>query len=136
MEALNPAAEFDYSPAVHALFADLRHAGVLPVSTALAVSQAGSHEQGARVFLQAEISNGQVQAIRYQAYGCPHFLAACESLARWLETRGIRECRDWSRSRLERELELPAQKRAKLLVLEDALIGLLDRAGAVSISNA
>lgn len=136
MQALNPAAEFDYNPRVRELFADLRHAGVLPVTAGLAVAAAGSQEQGAYVRLQAELSAGRVQSVRYQAYGCPHFLAACESLARWLETCRVPAAHDWSRSRLEHELGLPAPKRAKLLILEDALTRLLDQSVAAAAPSA
>lgn len=128
---LKPAAEFDYSPRVRELFVDLQHAGALRLASTpnpeqvVFCADAGSQEQGATIRLCMEVRDAVVHAVRYQAYGCPHFLAACESLARWLEGRLLQEGRIWSRDKLELELEFPVQKRAKLLILEDALTGLL-----------
>lgn len=117
MSALNPAAEFDYNARVRELFADLRHAGSLSGVSA----SAGSREQGAFVALFIQTQDGRVQAVRYQAYGCPHFLAACEFLARWLEGRAVAEINTWSWREVENELEVSASKRGRLLLLADAI---------------
>ncbi len=131
MEALRPAAEFEYSPRVRELFANLQHTGALSdtpaanPANAMLCADAGSREQGAHIRLCIEVRDAVVQTVRYQAYGCPHFLAACESLARWLKQRPLRDGHTWSRRTLENELEFPVHKRAKLLILEDALNKLL-----------
>ncbi len=128
MDALNPAAEFDYSPRVRELFADLRHAGALAgAAHAIVSAQAGSREQGASVCLQMAFAGDGIQAVRYRAYGCPHFLAACESLARWLEGRTRAELGQWRWRDVEAELGVPTAKRARLLLLEDALREMRDR---------
>jgi nitrogen fixation protein NifU and related proteins len=120
-DALNPAAEFDYSPRVRELFADMRHAGVLAPANAVHSAVAGSREQGASIRLQTELQGNHVQAVRYQAYGCPHFLAACENLAQWVEGRAVDALSQWQWREVEAELQVPVAKRARLLLLDDVL---------------
>ncbi len=128
---LNPAAEFDYNARVCELFADLRHARALPSLDAVRepplFATVGSPEQGAELRLWIDVHAQQVQEVGYQAYGCPHFLAGCESLARWLEGRSIGELPRWSWRDVETELAMPASKRARLLVLEAAILALQKR---------
>ena len=118
---LNPAVEFDYSSRVRELFANLEHAGLLDVGPAVVSAMAGSHEQGASVRLYIDVRAARVNIVKYQAYGCPHFLAACESLARWMEGRPITELSQWRWRDVEAELAIPAGKRSRLLLLEEAL---------------
>jgi NifU-like protein involved in Fe-S cluster formation len=118
-EVLNPAAEFDYSPGVRELFNNLQHAGSLAAANVLSAS-AGSREQGAWLQLFVEVSAARVTA-RYLAYGCPHFLAACESLAYWLEGRACNELSQWRWRDVETQLQVPTVKRNRLLLLDDVL---------------
>jgi|GEM_PF-949649 len=138
-EILNPAAEFEYNPRVRELFANLDHAvGAVREPTAEMVVQedssrtaptkegvltaaVGSREQGAYVQWFIEVHNERVTTARYQAYGCPHFLAACENLACWLEGRAVSELAQWRWRDVEMELAVPASKRARLLLLDEAL---------------
>lgn len=124
---LNPAEEFAYNPRVHELFADMRHAGGLTSTGKVYDAVVGSFAQGARINLQIELQGGAIQTVRYQAYGCPHFLAASESLARWLEGRAVSELPQWRWRDMETELQVPIAKRARLLLLEDALRALQDK---------
>jgi nitrogen fixation protein NifU and related proteins len=126
---LNPAAEFDYHPRVRQLFADLQHAGALANAPNVISAHAGSQQQGFGIWLWVEVHAAQITVVRYQAYGCPHFLAACEWLSRWLEGREFTEVTDWRWRDVETELAVPAGKRARLLVLEEVLTTLLKTAG-------
>jgi NifU-like protein involved in Fe-S cluster formation len=74
--------------------------------------------------LFVEVGDACVRTVRYQAYGCPHFLAACEQLAQWLEGRSINELRQWSWRDVEAELAIPASKRSRLLLLDEAVVAL------------
>jgi nitrogen fixation protein NifU and related proteins len=125
---LNPAAGFLYSAPVHKLFAHLTHAGALP--DAKVTVAVGSVEQGASVIWTADVQNHVVVRARYQAYGCPHFLAGCESLARWLQGRPVSELANWRWQELETLLAAPAAKRSRWLLLEDVVIRLAKAAGA------
>ena len=134
---LNPAAEFDYNARVRELFADLRHARALPSLGALreppVIATVGARDQGAELQLWIEAHAQRVQDVGYQAYGCPHFLAGCESLARWLKGRSIGELSRWSWRDVEAELDMPASKRARLLVQEAALLAIQKRIGGSAL---
>jgi NifU-like protein involved in Fe-S cluster formation len=119
---LNPAAGYMYSTAVHELFTNLQHAKVI-AETQVQVT-VGSIEQGAAATWYARMHNAAVAQVGYQAYGCPYFLAGCESLARWLEGRAVNELRHWRWQELETALTAPAAKRSRWLLLEDAVIRL------------
>lgn len=157
---LNPAAELDYSPRVRELFANLEHAGSLPVSYPAEARHAsssgagdaetggswvnhslrsrtaptqmgtvlkatvGSREQGASVQFYLDVRDARVNAVRYQAYGCPHVLAASESLAQWLEGRALSELSQWRWRDVEAELVVPASKRSRLLLLDEIVSAL------------
>lgn len=123
-EVLNPAAEFDYSPRVRELFANLKHAGSRDAGPTVFNAAVGSREQGASVQFYIDVRDARVQSIRYQAYGCPHFLAACESLARWLDGRAVSELSQWRWRDAEAELAVPASKRSRLLLLDEALLAM------------
>lgn len=121
---LNPAAEFDYNPRVRELFADLRHAGSLDAASTVVSVAAGLREQGAAVRLYVDVRDARAKIVKYQAYGCPHFLAACESLAQWMEGRPIVELSQWRWRDVETELAVPASKRSRLLLLDEVLLAL------------
>lgn len=123
--ALNPAAEFDYSPRVRELFANLEHAGSLDIGPTVVSTAEGSREQGASVTLYIDVRDARVKVVKYQAYGCPHFLAACEHLAQWMEGRPITELSQWRWRDVETELAMPASKRSRLLLLDEALLTLI-----------
>jgi nitrogen fixation protein NifU and related proteins len=121
---LNPATEFDYSPRVRELFANLKHAGSLTTGTTVSSAMVGSREQGASVQLFVDVRDARVLSVRYQAYGCPHFLAACESLAQWMDGRTVSELSQWRWRDVETELAVPAGKRSRLLLLDEVLLAL------------
>jgi len=121
MRALNPAAEFLYNEAVLALFYNLRHVGSLPVGADIHVVQVGTAAQGVSASWYVQTATDRIITVRYRAYGCPHFLAACESLARWLEGRERAALSDWQWRDLEIQLGVPAAKRSRLLLLDDVV---------------
>lgn len=121
---LKPAAEFEYSPRVRQLFANLQHAGFLGETPNVLSISVGSREQGAKARWWLAVRAEWVQTVRYQAYGCPHFLAACESLAQWLEGHAVDTLSQWRWADVEAELQVPATKRARLLLLEDVVMRL------------
>jgi NifU-like protein involved in Fe-S cluster formation len=126
---LEPAREFDYSPRVQELFANLKHAGLLAAAPNVVSAMAGSREQGASVRVWVVVRAARVQTVNYQAYGCPHFLSACESLAEWLDGRACNELSQWRWRDVEAELEIPAAKRARLLLLDEVMLELSKAVG-------
>ena len=63
-----------YSDRVRELFAHPRHAGTVPGGCAVAVD-----DQGLRLRLTASVGDGKIAAMAFQAYGCPHVIAAAEA---------------------------------------------------------
>lgn len=131
-EPLTPAVDLEYNDNVVRLFRAPRHAGSLPPGDRVLEAAAGARAQGASVRLWLELTAEQrVKTARFQAYGCPHFIAATESLCAWAEGRTLNELNEWNWPELASSLDIPAGKRARLLVLEDAV----RRAAGVSRQN-
>ena len=101
--------------------ATLSGAGSLPAGSDVVTARAGDREQGAEVRLQCRVVDGRVEDARFQAFGCPHFLAA----ASWLtdRLRGARrdEIAAWDWREAADALEVPAAKFGRLLTLQDAV---------------
>jgi len=95
--------------------------GDLPDDASVAKGRAGDREQGAEVAFALRIERDRVAEARFQAFGCPHVLAAaswaveaalgmdCGQLAAW----------DWQEA--ARVLEVPPAKFGRLLTLQDAI---------------
>lgn len=122
IDSLNPAAELDYNANVARLFRAPLHAGSLANVVDAKQGSAGSRAQGASVRVWLQIASDEhVVAAKFEAYGCPHFIAAAEKLCDWAESRKRTELKDWNWREVAAYLQLPPSKRARLLVLEDAL---------------
>lgn len=122
---MSAALESDYHPEVARLFVQLTHGGSFHGERNTVNGEAGRREQGASVRLWLRLAlrehKGVVESARFEAYGCPHLLAAAESLCRWLEGRSRVELDRWNWRELETALAIPPDKRTRLLILEDAL---------------
>jgi nitrogen fixation NifU-like protein len=73
------------------------------------------------VRFQVRLQGRTIERVRFQAFGCPHTLAAAELVAVELEGRSLDALLavDWSA--LAQRIELPREKYGKLLRIEDAL---------------
>ena len=109
-----------YSARTRELFGDLRHVAAKP-------GEPGDGEsvyvegQGVRLRLNARADDGHIATLRFRAYGCPHFVAACEWLCRNLEGRPVSALGEWRPSEIMQTLGLPVEKTGRILVLEDAV---------------
>jgi NifU-like protein involved in Fe-S cluster formation len=121
LKVLDVIQEQSYNSHVRELFTHLTHAGSLTSEHDPLHVTAGSYEQGAQAMFFVSRSAEIIGIVRYQAYGCPHFLAACEWLATWMEGRTSNDLSAWSWREVERVLEVPANKRARLLLLDDVI---------------
>lgn len=121
-----------YSARVLELFRSLPRAGPLPAAPAgVAAAEATALDRGAWVKFEARVEAGRIVACRFRAWGCPHTLAAAALAAGWLEglpDGGSTHC---EAARLARELDAPAEKMGRLLVVEDAARALLAEAARV-----
>ncbi|MGI9248338.1 MAG: iron-sulfur cluster assembly scaffold protein, partial [Woeseiaceae bacterium] len=77
--------------------------------------------QGIRIRLAATHANGQIIALRFRAWGCPHVIAACESFCADYEGRPIDSLSAFQARDIMRNLSVPAEKTGRILVLEDAV---------------
>ena len=119
MNALTPP---ELPPAVRRLFTELAHAGApAPGSLGLVQGEAGSLAEGVQIRFFWQVEGSQIRTARFQAYGCPYTLAACEWLARALPGR-TRE-RPWPGDphQWAEALEAPPERLGRFLVIEDAL---------------
>ena len=119
-------AQSDYSALVTQHFHRPSNAGRLEGSNVVEAS-VGRIDQGAHFRFTADIRDDRIDAIKFEAYGCPHCIAAASWLTERLTGTNLSELQSWSWREVERALEVPAEKRGKLLLLEDAVRQLADR---------
>ena len=112
----------DYSSAVVRRFGALTRARELPDGTPGLVSgEAEDRTLHVWVRFQLQLIDGVVRAARYQAYGCPHALAAADLVAESLEGQAVAVARTVNVRAVCDPLEVPVEKLGKLLRIEDAL---------------
>ena len=105
-----------YNPRVRALFAQPAHAGRLSDAVV-----ATNDDQGIRVELSAQAENGRISRMQFRAWGCPHSIAACEASCAALEGGATRNAEEFAATDLMQSLAVPAEKSARILVIEDTV---------------
>ena len=105
-----------YSSLVRRLFAKPVHAGEL--DDAIVVER---DEQGVRLRLEARLDGATLQALRFRARGCPHVIAAAESLCAGLEGHAAADLLEFRGKDLMQRLSVPVEKTGRILVIEDAV---------------
>jgi NifU-like protein involved in Fe-S cluster formation len=114
-----------YSAEVRRLFAAPPRCGTLPPGPGTPCrGEAQALERGAWVRLEVRLEDGIVADARFRAWGCPHLIAACALVTGRLVGQPATAAFRLDPAALARELEVPAAKLGRLLVLEDALSGL------------
>ena len=104
-----------YSERVLRLFRATQHAGGL----AGAPCARGETDE-VRIELSARVgSGGQLEALRFRAWGCPHVVAACEALCAALEGGPASRLGEVRAAELVTDLPVPTAKTGRILVLED-----------------
>lgn len=89
------------------------------------VGAAGSIEAGVVFRLSAKIKGPHIAELRFEAYGCPYSIAAASLLTQRAVGFSREDASNWSSRALAKEVDLPNEKRGRLLILEDALRDLL-----------
>ncbi len=105
-----------YGQLVRDLFAQPAHAGALPGAVVADID-----DQGLRIRLFAEVEQGRLNALRFQAWACPHVIAAAEAFCAGYEGRPAADLLEFSSSDLMKSLSVPVEKTGRILVLEDAV---------------
>lgn len=86
----------------------------------------GQTGQGAKFVFSARILGERLHAVRFQAYGCPHCIAAGSWLSERLTGATRADLQAWHWREVAEVLEVPAEKRGRLLILEDAVRALAE----------
>lgn len=113
--------EPEYSPAVVEHFERPRNGGHFEVGEGVIRGTAGSVAQGTMFVLSARIAGEQIEAVRFEAYGCPHCIAAGSWLSERLVGLNREQLRAWRWRDADQALQFPLEKRGRLLILEDAV---------------
>lgn len=105
-----------YNARVRELFAGTAHAGELDDATVVA-----NDDQGVHVELAALVDGGDLRRVRFRAWGCPHTIAACEAACADLEGASVAALENYAVSEIMQSLAVPAEKSARILVIEDTV---------------
>ncbi len=111
----------DYSDLVVEHFHRPRNVGDLPDGAGIRRTHAGNRTAGAEVSFSVRIAGDAVAEVRFQAFGCPHFLAAASLVTERLKGLPVAALGQWRAGEIGRDLVVPVEKRGRLLILEDAV---------------
>jgi len=109
-----------YPPLVEQHFRAPENLGPLGVPGACR-GEAGSPARGARVVFEAQVRDGRVARLCFQAWGCPWVIAACSRMTGLLAGEPVGALARFDPAGLAAELELPPGKLGSLLIIQDAL---------------
>lgn len=109
-----------YGPQVQRRLQDLAGLGAFAPAPEVATGRAGDREQGAEVVLQCRVAGGRAVELRFQAFGCPHLLAAASWLTDRLRGATAAEFEGWDWREAATALDVPPAKFGRLLTLQDA----------------
>lgn len=111
-----------YSPLVVRHFEQPHHAGTLSGDYETALhGRGGQREQGTEVVFHIGVDADLMAEITFQAFGCPHTIAACSELTVRLTGRPVEALDEVRPDELAACLDLPVEKTGRLLIIEDAL---------------
>jgi NifU-like protein involved in Fe-S cluster formation len=105
-----------YNSIVRECFAQAQHVGVVE-NGAIGYFE----DQGMRIRLSAEVADGRLRKLRFQAWGCPHVVAASEAFCRQFEGRPAMDLEQFKTAPIMRDLAVPIEKTGRILVLEDTV---------------
>ena len=126
----------EYSPAVELYFREPVKLGCAENLVPHQIQgEAGSLEQGTWIVIQAGVEAGQLETVKFLAYGCPHTIAACCRMTEKLAGAAVGELVNFAPDWLSDELNIPVEKAGKLLILQDALRECFDRWKAAAGEN-
>lgn len=110
-----------YSAVVVDHFEHPRHAGPPDPGPDHIEAVATDQAQEVHFRLSARVEQGHLSMLRFQAYGCPHSLAAASWLCERMEGADLPALDAWDWRDAAAALSVPVTKYGRLLVLEDAV---------------
>lgn len=111
----------DYDAVVIEHFERPRNSGRFEPAVDVIEGVAGQAAQGAIFKLSARVAGGRISALRFEVYGCPHCIAAGSWLSERLVGATPEDLSAWSWREAAEVLRMPAEKRGRLLILEEAV---------------
>jgi NifU-like protein involved in Fe-S cluster formation len=123
---MNVVSDPEYSPLVIEHFERPRHVGNFEPAEDVILGRAGRRDQGAEFSISAKVADNKISEARFEAYGCPHCVAAGSWLAESLVGADRERVQRWTWRDLADALEIPIEKRGRLLILEDAVRALAE----------
>ncbi len=112
----------EYGPEVRRRLRSPERVGVSREPTGPVVTgEAEDRSLNVWVRYEVQLHDGAIGSVRFEAYGCPHFVAAADWLAEWLEGRSSALLAEPDTHGARDALDVPTEKIGKLLVLENAL---------------
>jgi NifU-like protein involved in Fe-S cluster formation len=112
----------EYSSAVERHFAAPTRARELPSGLAgLVAGEAEDRTLHVWVRFELQVVENVVAAAAFQAFGCPHTIAAASVVADWLEGKPVEAARRLEARAVCAGLDVPVEKLGKLLRIEDAV---------------
>jgi nitrogen fixation protein NifU and related proteins len=121
--------EPEYSATVVDHFQHPRNGGRFEAGEGVIRGAAGDVAQGTMFVLSARVAGDRLEAVRFEAYGCPHCIAAGSWLSERLVGITQAELRAWNWRDADQMLRFPLEKRGRLLILEDAVHALSEAWG-------
>ncbi len=115
-----------YNQRVIEHFEHPRHHGCFDAAADVIAARAGRRADGAEFSFTALIAQGRVAALRFQAFGCPHCIAAASWLTEKLAGATQQDLAQWQWQEAAQVLNVPTSKRGRLLALEDAVHALAE----------
>ena len=98
-----------------------RRAGELPLATP-GLSSGEAEDRALQVWVRFDLQvlHGVIHTVRFEAFGCPHTVAAADLVAERLEGQPVEAARRIDARALMSALDVPIEKLGKLLKIEDA----------------
>ena len=111
-----------YSQIVADYFVRPVNAGTLPDNAGPVISaSAGDRMHGTEVVFHVRPRDGEIAAITFQVFGCPHTIAACSLATERLAGQPVEALVELTAKSLAATLDVPVEKMGRLLLIEDAL---------------
>jgi NifU-like protein involved in Fe-S cluster formation len=107
-------------------FAPIRPGRFPAASQELVEAGAGERRHGAEVRFQLQVRDDVILDSRFQAYGCPHTIAAASWYNQRLPGMSLERAAALGARQAAEQLQVPAEKLGSILVVEDALAACLE----------
>lgn len=113
----------EYNPTVWTHFRAPHNTGTFAPDTArVFAGRAGARRHGREVEFQLRLTpEDRIADCRYRVYGCPATIALCSMTSEALVGLTLPEAARYSVVALVEQLDLPAEKRAAAITVEDAI---------------